>query len=101
MAKKIRRWDAPEIIGSRIGPCGDGGRRWSSRVSGLMDCRKGKPSNNRVPLAGWGSAAIALAGSPPTLGKSQSRDSYVSTAPTTKQTSASAETGSNGTYLLW
>jgi transposase len=52
MAKKIRWWDAAEIIGVTDRTM----RRWRERletegVSGLVDRRKGKPSEKRVPLA--------------------------------------------------
>jgi len=52
MAKKISWWEAAEIIG-----VGDRTmRRWRERLethgySGLVDRRKGKPSDRRVPLA--------------------------------------------------
>jgi len=52
MAKKIRWWDAAEIIGVTDRTM----RRWRERLeaegySGLVDRRKGKPSQKRVPLA--------------------------------------------------
>jgi transposase len=52
MAKKIRWWDAAEIIGVTDRTM----RRWRERLesegySGLVDRRKGKPSDRRVPLA--------------------------------------------------
>jgi transposase len=52
MAKKIRWWDAAEIIGVTDRTM----RRWRERMeaegySGLVDRRKGKPSDQRVPLA--------------------------------------------------
>jgi transposase len=52
MAKKIRWWDAAEIIGVTERTM----RRWRERLeaegySGLVDQRKGKPSDKRVPLA--------------------------------------------------
>jgi transposase len=52
MAKKIRWWDAAEIIGVTDRTM----RRWRERLeaegySGLVDRRKGKPSDKRVPLA--------------------------------------------------
>jgi transposase len=52
MAKKIRWWDAAEIIGVTDRTM----RRWRERLdvegySGLLDRRKGKPSDRRVPLA--------------------------------------------------
>jgi transposase len=52
MAKKIRWWDAAEIIGVTDRTM----RRWRERLeaegySGLVDRRKGKPSDQRVPLA--------------------------------------------------
>jgi transposase len=52
MAKKIRWWDAAEIIGVTDRTM----RRWRERLeaegySGLGDRRKGKPSDKRVPLA--------------------------------------------------
>src|SRR6266481_789240 len=52
MAKKIRWWDAAEIIGVTDRSV----RRWRERLelegySGLVDRRKGKPSDRRVPLA--------------------------------------------------
>jgi transposase len=52
MAKKITWWDAAEIIGVTDRTM----RRWRERleeggVSGLVDRRKGKPSDKRVPLA--------------------------------------------------
>jgi len=52
MAKKIRWWDAAEIIGGTDRTM----RRWRERLeaeghSGLVDRRKGKPSDKRVPLA--------------------------------------------------
>jgi transposase len=52
MAKKIRWWDAAEIIGVTDRTM----RRWRERMeeegySGLADRRKGKPSDKRVPLA--------------------------------------------------
>ena len=51
MAKKIRWWDAAEIIGVTDRTL----RRWRERLeaegySGLVDRRKGKPSDKRVPL---------------------------------------------------
>ena len=51
MAKKIRWWDAAEIIGVTDRTM----RRWRERLeaegySGLVDRRKGKPSDKRVPL---------------------------------------------------
>jgi transposase len=51
MAKKIRWWDAAEIIGVTDRTM----RRWRERLeaegySGLVDRRKGKPSQKRVPL---------------------------------------------------
>lgn len=52
MAKKIRWWEAAEIIGVSDRTM----RRWRERIeehgySGLADRRKGKPSQKRVPLA--------------------------------------------------
>jgi len=52
MAKKIRWWDAAEIIGVTDRTM----RRWRERLeaegyAGLVDRRKGKPSDKRVPLA--------------------------------------------------
>jgi hypothetical protein len=52
MAKKIRWWDAAEIIGVTDRTM----RRWRERLeaegySGLVDRRKGKASDKRVPLA--------------------------------------------------
>jgi transposase len=52
MAKKITWWDAAEIIGVTDRTM----RRWRERLesdgySGLVDRRKGKPSDKRVPLA--------------------------------------------------
>jgi transposase len=52
MAKKITWWDAAEIIGVTDRTM----RRWRERLetdgySGLVDRRKGKPSERRVPLA--------------------------------------------------
>src|ERR1700676_2438425 len=52
MAKKIRWWDAAEIIGVTDRTM----RRWRERLeaqgySGLVDRRKGTPSDKRVPLA--------------------------------------------------
>src|SRR5437868_3204858 len=52
MAKKITWWEAAEIIGVTDRTM----RRWRERLelegySGLMDRRKGKPSDKRVPLA--------------------------------------------------
>lgn len=52
MAKKIRWWDAAEIIGVTDRTM----RRWRERLeaegySGLVDRRKGKPSDKRIPLA--------------------------------------------------
>jgi len=52
MAKKIRWWDAAEIIGVTDRTM----RRWRERLeaegySGLVDRRKGQPSEKRVPLA--------------------------------------------------
>jgi transposase len=52
MAKKIRWWDAAEIIGVTDRTM----RRWRERLeaegySGLVHRRKGKPSDKRVPLA--------------------------------------------------
>src|SRR5882762_3465903 len=52
MARKIRWWDAAEIIGVTERTM----RRWRERLetegySGLVDRRKGKPSDKRVPLA--------------------------------------------------
>src|SRR6202049_2828590 len=52
MAKKIRWWDAAEIIGVTDRTM----RRWRERLeeqgySGLVDRRKGKPREKRVPLA--------------------------------------------------
>jgi hypothetical protein len=51
MAKKIRWWDAAEIIGVTNRTM----RRWRERLeaegySGLVDRRKGKPSDKRVPV---------------------------------------------------
>jgi transposase len=51
MARKIRWWDAAEIIGVTDRTM----RRWRERLeaegySGLVDRRKGKPSEKRVPL---------------------------------------------------
>ncbi len=51
MAKKIRWWDAAEIIGVSDRTM----RRWRERIeeegyAGLADRRKGKPSGRRVPL---------------------------------------------------
>jgi transposase len=52
MAKKIRWWDAAEIIGVTDRTM----RRWRERLetegySGLADRRKGKPSDKQVPVA--------------------------------------------------
>jgi transposase len=52
MAKKITWWDAAEIIGVTDRTM----RRWRERLeaegySGLVDRRKGKPSDRRVPVA--------------------------------------------------
>src|SRR5665811_1312618 len=52
MARKIRWWDAAEIIGVTDRTM----RRWRERLeaegySGLVDRRKGNPSDKRVPLA--------------------------------------------------
>jgi transposase len=52
MAKKITWWEAAEIIGVTERTM----RRWRERIeaegySGLVDRRKGKPSDRRVPLA--------------------------------------------------
>ena len=52
MAKKIRWWDAAEIIGVTDRTM----RRWRERLeaegyAGLVDRRKGKPSDQRVPVA--------------------------------------------------
>jgi transposase len=52
MAKKITWWEAAEIIGVTDRTM----RRWRERLethgySGLVDRRKGKPSNRRVPVA--------------------------------------------------
>jgi hypothetical protein len=52
MAKKITWWEAAEIIGVTDRTM----RRWRERFesdgySGLVDRRKGKPSDKRVPLA--------------------------------------------------
>ena len=52
MAKKITWWAAAEIIGVTDRTM----RRWRERLekggySGLVDRRKGKPSDKRVPLA--------------------------------------------------
>src|SRR5437762_9226285 len=52
MARKIRWWDAAEIIGVTDRTM----RRWRERLeahgySGLVDRRKGKPSDRRVPVA--------------------------------------------------
>jgi len=52
MAKKIRWWDAAEIIGVTDRTM----RQWRERLeaegySGLVDRRKGRPSDKRVPLA--------------------------------------------------
>jgi transposase len=52
MAKKITWWEAAEIIGVTDRTM----RRWRQRLekggySGLVDRRKGKPSDRRVPLA--------------------------------------------------
>ena len=52
MAKKITWWDAAEIIGV----CDRTMRRWRERIeaegySGLIDRRKGKPSERRVAMA--------------------------------------------------
>lgn len=52
MAKKIRWWDAAEIIGVTDRTM----RRWRERLethgySGLVDRRKGRPSDRRVPVA--------------------------------------------------
>ena len=52
MAKKIRWWDAAEIIGVSDRTM----RRWRERLetegySGLVDRRKGRPSDTRVPVA--------------------------------------------------
>lgn len=51
MAKKITWWDAAEIIGVTDRTM----RRWRGSLetdgySGLVDRRKGKPSDKRVPL---------------------------------------------------
>src|SRR5437762_7026312 len=52
MAKKITWWEAAEIIGVTDRTM----RRWRERLetegySGLVDRRKGKPSDRRVPMA--------------------------------------------------
>src|SRR5437762_7513722 len=52
MARKIRWWDAAEIIGVTDRTM----RRWRERLeahgySGLVDRRKGRPSDRRVPVA--------------------------------------------------
>jgi transposase len=52
MAKKITRWEAAQIIGVTDRTM----RRWRERLetdgySGLVDRRKGKPSDRRVPVA--------------------------------------------------
>jgi len=52
MAKKIRWWEAAEILGISDRSM----RRWRERMetdgySGLVDRRKGKPSDRRVPIA--------------------------------------------------
>ena len=52
MAKKITWWEAAEIIGVTERTM----RRWRERLdthgySGLVDRRKGKPSDRRVPIA--------------------------------------------------
>lgn len=52
MAKKITCWEAAEIIGVTDRTM----RRWRERLevhgySGLVDRRKGKPSDRRVPVA--------------------------------------------------
>jgi hypothetical protein len=52
MAKKITGWAAAEIIGVTDRTM----RRWRERLeadgySGLVDWRKGKPSDKRIPLA--------------------------------------------------
>src|ERR1700691_4277281 len=52
MARKIRWWDAAEIIGVTVRTM----RRWRERLeaegySGLVDRRQGKTSDKRVPLA--------------------------------------------------
>ena len=52
MAKKLTWWEAAEIIGVTDRTM----RRWRERLeeggySGLVDRRKGKPSDRRVPLA--------------------------------------------------
>ena len=52
MAKKISWWEAAEIIGVTDRTM----RRWRERLeaggySGLVDRRKGRPSDKRVPLA--------------------------------------------------
>ena len=52
MAKKISWWEAAEIIGVTARTM----RRWRERLetqgySGLVDRRKGKPSDRRVPVA--------------------------------------------------
>ena len=48
MAKKMRWWDAAEIIGVTVRTM----RRWRERR--LADRRRGKPSDKRVPLARGG-----------------------------------------------
>jgi len=52
MAKKLTWWEAAEIIGVTDRTM----RRWRGRLesggySGLVDRRKGQPSDRRVPLA--------------------------------------------------
>ena len=54
MAKKITWWEAAEIIGVTDRTM----RRWRERLvsdgySGLVDRRKGKPSDRRVPIRRW------------------------------------------------
>ena len=63
MAKKITWWEAAEIIGVTDRTM----RRWRERLesegySGLVDRRKGKPSNKRVPLAKVEQGAAAIPG---------------------------------------
>src|SRR5947207_14209539 len=61
MAKKITWWEAAEIIGVTDRSM----RRWRERLelegySGLVDRRKGKPSDKRVPLAKAEQVAAAV-----------------------------------------
>ena len=61
MAKKITWWAAAEIIGVTDRTM----RRWRERLeahgySGLVDRRKVKPSDRRVPLAKWSKCWVWL-----------------------------------------